>query len=381
MVIRAYEETDRGELSRIWSIAFRGGRPRPEEEPIVEDNSVYVAEKAGKLVGGFTIEHMTATRGEATLRCGGVAAVAVLPEHRHEGIGRDMMLFALNEMKAKGFAVSSLYAFREGYYRAFGWECCGKRFKIQVPTEKLPDVKTGLAVRQASSDEWGELRRVYERFARRYSGMNIRTESQWRWVVREGDPQPHVYIVGNPAEAYLIIRQLGEFWGDTQVSEVVWDSIEGYDGVLATLRNLGINRTSIWWYEPSDGPFVVGNLERGVEVSLSRPIMFRAIDVRVALEGLVAEGEGEFTLGIEDELIPSNRGPFRVRYSPAGVSVEDASSAELEMDVRQFTQALLGEPSLDRLLVHGLVRVRSEGAAKAACSLLSARPTYCLDFF
>jgi predicted acetyltransferase len=378
LTIRAFREEDTNALSRIWSIAFRGGKPREASEPIVEENSVFVAEVDGEIVGGFAVEHMDATRGRSVLRCGGVAGVAVLPESRFSGIGGEMMRYALDYMRAEGYVLSSLYPFKEGYYRRFGYEVAGQRFKISMPADRLPDLGCELRARESGAEDWQKFASVYREFACKYSGMWTRSETFWRHLLRDASPTPVRYLIGDPPEAYVVIRQLGDFWGETSVSEIIWTSPAGYRSCLGLLKNIGINRGKLTWIEPSDSPFLAQYYDYGAEISLHRPIMFRTIDVPGALRCLKPSAGGEFTFQLDDASIPDNGGPWRVCFDPSGVRVEKSDSADLHLSVGAFTQALLGQPSLDRLAAHGLVAGKS---VEAAAQLLIPMPVCCYNFF
>ena len=51
------------------------------------------------------------------------------------------------------------------------------------------------------------------------------------------------------------------------------------------------------------------------------------------------------------------------------------------MDIHQYTQAWLGEPSLADLLDHGFVLSSNTEAAQAATALLPPQTTYSLEYF
>jgi predicted acetyltransferase len=99
------------------------------------------------------------------------------------------------------------------------------------------------------------------------------------------------------------------------------------------------------------------------------------------LSKLTAEESGEFTIRVRDDIVPENEGPWRIVFSPEGIEVTACDAADLEIDVRQFAQAYLGEPSLADLARIGLVDVKSRDALRAATRLLPASPTLCNDFF
>jgi hypothetical protein len=121
--------------------------------------------------------------------------------------------------------------------------------------------------------------------------------------------------------------------------------------------------------------------DRGIEATLLNPAMFRVLDVPSTLAMLPAAGSGTFTLAIDDEQLPDNHGPWRVVCTPEGVQVERSDTAEVRMHIRQYTQALLGEPSFADLVQHGLVSSTSARAVRDAAVFFSAWPTYTIEFF
>jgi hypothetical protein len=70
-----------------------------------------------------------------------------------------------------------------------------------------------------------------------------------------------------------------------------------------------------------------------------------------------------------------------VRFSPQEVVVERTEAVGLTMDVRQFAQAVLGDPSVLDLARIGLVDVADAAALESASRLLPASPVYCPEFF
>jgi predicted acetyltransferase len=109
--------------------------------------------------------------------------------------------------------------------------------------------------------------------------------------------------------------------------------------------------------------------------------MWRVLNVPKALSTLKPQTSGSFTIEVVDEHFTENQGPWWVEYSPEGVSVVPASKAGLVMDIRQFSQAFMGQPGLMDLALNGLIEVRSDADLLGASGLLSAQPVCCLDAF
>lgn len=377
-VIRPYEEKDREAYFHIRAITWNEGRPVPPEDQVFKVARGYVAEIDGKVAGVFSALDFTCTRQASVLKCAAVAGVAVLPEFRRTGIGAEMMCWSVRRFREEGLPIASLYAFREPYYRQFGYEVCGTRLEVSVPSTRYPKLRPELDVRTVSQTEIDQLKPCYESFAKSRSGMNVRTDAHWQRVFR---PEGVIYVAGDPVEAYAIMHHKGEFWQDQTVTEVVWSSQRGYRSILSVLAGIGINKTAMAWWEPSDSPFVAQYLDQGVKVWLERPIMYRVTDVPAALRSLSSKNEGEFSVAVADDLVPENRGPWQVCFGGKGVRVERCDNASLSFSVQAFTQAFLGEPSLADLARHGLVEVKDQAALASAEALLPPSPVYCTDFF
>jgi predicted acetyltransferase len=380
ITVRPYEDRDRDGFFHVRSVTYEDAKPIPEEKKVLKNVSGYLAEVDGEIGGVYSVLDLTATRGPALLRCAGIAAVAVLPEYRRSGVGAAMMRWGLRNLREQGFDLASLYAFRESFYRRFGYEVCGTRWKVEVPSHRFPRVEGGLAIRRLPSSEVDQIKPAYEMFSHARSGMNIRTPAHWERVLGSTD-EALIYAAGAPVEAYAIVRHKWEFWEGQHISEVAWITERGYDSILGLLAGIGINKSSVTWYEPSDSPFLSRYMDQSVKLSLDRPIMFRALNVPSCLRKLRPAGSGEFSLRVLDSEVPENEGPWRVRFRPDCVDVEACSDADLSLSVSSFTQALLGQPCLEDLVRNGSVSFSRAEAFDAARCLLPGSPVFCSEFF
>ena len=191
-----------------------------------------------------------------------------------------------------------------------------------------------------------------------------------------------VYAAGDPVEAYAVIQHKVEFWQDQEIVEFAWTTKAGYDSILSVFAGIGINKKNLVWIEPSDSPFRTQYWDHDATITgLTPQIMYRVVNAKKALEGLKPSESGQFTIEIEDEVMPENNGPWRVTFSPDGVEVEPSKTAGFKMDIRRFTQAFLGEPSLATLHLNELFEVRDIAHVKEAEKLLTPSPTLCLEMF
>jgi predicted acetyltransferase len=383
VVVRPMRTSDIDGYLAVRSLTYNDGLPVPEErrsEINVDENERFVAAAGAEIEGIFVVLPMTATRGEAVLGCGGVAGVAVSPNSRRGGIGLTMMKWLPGHLRTQGVPLASLYPFRETFYAKAGYEVVGKRFRITVPMHRLPKLNSELPIRRLGPSEWEQLAPCYEVFAKRRSGAHIRSEKMWDRVLNEVKALA-IYAAGDPVEAYVAVSHQTAFWVDQWLSEFVWSSERGYQAGIAVMHQLGINKSAVSWFEPSDSPYYAMYLDQGVEVKLDRPVMFRVCDVKGALELLRPHGEGEVTLQVDDPNVPENSTPFKVTWSGRKVAVEVSSSAEIELPIGRFTQVFMGDPSAADLARNGLLRAKTDQALEQLAELLPASPVYCGDFF
>ncbi|MDE0301528.1 MAG: GNAT family N-acetyltransferase [Candidatus Poribacteria bacterium] len=398
--VREYRKEDEDRARMIWSVAFRGGESYPPERTIpLADEETFVAIANGRVAGAYRILSTTATCRGRLLNCGGISAVAVAPEDRKRHVGSEMMTHAVKHMHETGQHITNLRAAHEVFYRRYGWESCGRDYRISCPVARFPRLDCPLPVRQwdvaesekditlAPEEMWPEVNAAYEKFSFKYSGMAMRKSFRWSRIKQAQGSPARVYAVGDPVEAYMVIRFTHSTIGmgremDLEAIEFVWSTPVGYRSLLSTFAGVGINFTTISWPEPSNGPFLSSEwFTRGMTTKLANPSLFRILDVPGVLRGLSTEESGTFTMVVDDEILPANRGPWRVCFSQDGVEVEPTGSGDLKLDIRQVSQAILGEPSLTDLLEHGFVKPPSEKTVQAATTLLSPKTTYSLEYF
>jgi len=366
-------------IAEVFSRVYNSGNPVEADEIRQKPYASYLGRRDGMPVCGFAVLDFQSQVREAVIPCGGVAAVGVLPEHRRSGAGTELMRFAVQEMRRYGQPIGSLYAFRESFYRRFGFEVAGKRLGFKAPIERLHRLDSALAIRKIGPDDWKEIDPCYREFARTRSGLNLRDEVLWRRVLAENRPLA-IYVAGDPIEAYAVISHSGGFWTHDHVSELAWSSLQGHQSMVDFIRGLGINKRSFQWYEPSDSPSYAYLLDEGIEVGVQRPVMWRVNDVPSALTLLKPAGEGRAVIEIDDDLIGENCGPWDVTWNEGRVRVERTDQTGIGLTIREFTQAFMGEPSVDDFVRWGRLDADDPNVAGLRL-LIPPRPVYCLDFF
>lgn len=380
IVFRPAESSDLEQFYDVYSLTYNDGNPLSEDRKNSQFTVPYVALLDGQVAGICHTFDLTCTRLDSVLRCPGIGAVAVYPHLRKSGVGSAMMALLVRHLRETGNPMSSLYAFRETFYRRAGYEVAGKRVRITCPSTRFPRIDSGLPIRRLRPSDWQEIDSCYSAFARSRAGFSLRTEKLWQRVLGENRPLT-IYAAGDPVEGYAVVSHSTSFWSTDHIPDVAWTTRLGHAGVLEILSGLSINKTALSWFEPSDSPFLSRYMDQGIEMKLDRPVMYRMCDVPVTLAHLKSEDSGEFSMRVHDDVIPENAGVWRVRFGSDAVVVEAGDNPDFEIDVRHLAQIFLGDPSLSDLARNGFINVFSEFGLNAARRLFIPLPVTCADFF
>lgn len=288
--------------------------------------------------------------------CAGIAAVATLPEYRGGGIGQRMMDGVVGLCRDAGYEISSLYGFREPFYRKSGYEACGWRWQAKVPVDQMPCVGGDLVIREIDASDVFALNACYQDFAQRFNGSCDRTLEHWKR--RLGKKPAQIYAVGDPIEGYLWCNPHG-FWNELEVGEIAWTSVRCYESLLGLMRSLAINKSTVSWCEPPESGFSRRYLDGRVEMSRHRPSMFAVLDPWKLFERLGADA-----------------GQFSVDFGGIGLG----HGPRIEISELQLTQAMMGSPSFGEMVRWGEVKGHPD-ALVYLVSILSPMAVCCMEFF
>jgi GNAT superfamily N-acetyltransferase len=136
-IVRLHQEDTLGGHGDAWS---RETRPAYEAAfaaiQASPDNTLYVAEENGRLVGTFQLTFIPNLTGQGALRVK-VESVKVAEARRSQGIGARMMAFAEEAAKARGAAMIELTSNRRRldahrFYERIGFEKSHAGFKKRL---------------------------------------------------------------------------------------------------------------------------------------------------------------------------------------------------------------------------------------------------------
>jgi len=371
----------------------------PSTEQVESERGVMEFDRS---VGALDGTEWVATAGAYSMRLtvpggetavSGITGIGVRPDHRRQGLLRQMMDWLFDDAAKHGDPVAVLLASEAAIYQRFGFGQASMassfNFDPTSTTFRQP-VDLGPGARFRLVDEAEALRifsPIYDAVRRRTPGALDRVDARWRdWLLpdpewlRHGDGirlRALLEVDGEP-RGFAIYRIDGG-WGPTgpaeklTVQEVIALDPDAEQALWQWLLSMDLVRTVAGRRGPVPHPLQHMLLEpRRLALTVTDGLWLRILDLPAALEARGYVGSGSLVLDVTDDLFEANAGGWELRVADgrAAVSRSD-SAADVELDIAALAAAYLGGFRFSDLAVAGQVRECQAGALERADSLFT----------
>ncbi len=316
----------------------------------------------------------------------GIAGVAVAPERRGKGLGRDLMRACILEAAEEGWAISSLYASTQSLYRQVGFEQSGYRFCTKFSARDFElargdDGWKSLEVRPLADGDVETVKRCYHAFGSRHDGVLDRGPYCWGrvWNLR-GDPhQGFGAFSGKDLEGYVYLHQKRNPVSgrhDVHTTDVVFTTARAGRALAKFLGGFATTADEVYVYGGPLHPIVPLLDQQRYSVERKDYWMIRVVDVAKALatRGWAPGVNAETTLELRDDLVGANAGTWKIRVRDGRAEASRGSSGgAIRLDARGMAAIYSGMFSATQAALAGLV----EGDASAIAAADAIFPGGC----
>ena len=396
MTYRAITQTEIPIAAEIQSRAFRtdanryveaysgSGRYGWQDVRLFENEQ---GEPAAALTVFFRPMSLAGVALEAAL----VASVAVPPEWRRRGYGRQLMAGLLAELNERRTPLSLLFPFSVAWYRSLGYGVANLTWHMEVAPRLLPDTAERLAVRRAFPDDEPGIRACHAAALAMPQNNGWLARGDWEWQKRVWKPEYEtvVYVDQGRVEGYLVYTLT--FGGNIEpagIVEWVWTTDAAWRGLAGFLAALGEQAQLVTYNAPQQSPLLWALHEpydrngRAVEfifypaARLVNGFMVRVVHLAEALKQRRYPGQlsAEFVLRVHDPQLPANGQPLAVRIDggvahvhPLADSSSPADAWSIGCDMATFSELYAGVLSAETARRAGRLR-----AGDAACAALTS---------
>ena len=175
-----------------------------ELDPTWQDENVWVAEDAGRLVSTVQIFPRELRVLDHAVPTGGIGSVYTRPEHRRDGIAGAILDEVVVAMRERGMEISLLFGTRFDFYGKHGWASWkNQRAWVSRRGEARPGgAKQDVEISRFDWDrDLAEVTALHAEYSRSRSGTVIRDEALW---------EASFDLAGNPDEELVVARRGGE---------------------------------------------------------------------------------------------------------------------------------------------------------------------------
>ncbi|MBI5836173.1 MAG: GNAT family N-acetyltransferase [Candidatus Eisenbacteria bacterium] len=219
-----------------------------KDHPLVDLKDRLFLELDGRPAGTLAMIPLHVWLAGARFQVGGIAAVAVSPDARREGVAAALLNESLRQMRARGDSIAMLYPFRHDFYRGHGYGLVGERHIFEVPPASLPLHEARRHVRVLRREEYPRVHECYARLMKENHCWLERTRKMWQKRLKAAETR--VYGVHREGEddgelAGYAVCENRDFDGRPGL-EVTDYAAEGETALQAILGLLSSLRDQVW---------------------------------------------------------------------------------------------------------------------------------------
>lgn len=342
--------------------------------------TIWIGEMDGRIVAGCRLFRFRQWVAGVEIPTMGLSTVAISAADRRRGLAAKLTTSAMRESRTRGDLVTSLYPFRDSFYRKLGYGMAGEVQQFLIPPQEFPDNPGRSRVSLHSLPEGQPyLKHVYDRWAPTQTAQFSRSDRAWERVWEAGGRHAAVYMDGKGEPAgYLVfgyagLRGVGRPTLD--VEEIVWLDREARLGLYGWISSLSDQWSQvIYRAHPEEAfPEHVSTLRQPGEamarwhfwfpaaVTMYGP-MFRLLDVDAAWSARRVHPGAPISVAIEvsDAQIPENEGPWILRMVDGRIAVTPGpGDADLRMTIgiEALSRIYIGAISPSTAVLAGLAVV------------------------
>jgi predicted acetyltransferase len=346
-----------------------------------------VVRDGATIVGGLAIIRMGQFYGGHRVPMAGIAVVGIAPWLRGKGAARTLMCEAMRELRAEGFATSTLYPATQTLYRSAGYELAGSQYEIKLPLGAINMRTRERSVRPATPVDEPAIDALHRERAARHNGNLDRDRVMWERIRSPRGKKADGFVVtnGETIEGYVYFTQQNA--RHKPYSLRIVDQLAATPAAARQLlaflaEHRSVGEEAMMMGSPSD-PLLAVLLENVWKIELRMHWMLRVLDVKASLEarGWSSCASGELRFEIEDELLPANAGAWTLRVDKGKAAVTKGGEASLRLSVRALAPLYTGFMTARDLATIGWLEARNDEALALANDLFQSTSPWMSDGF
>lgn len=336
----------------------------------------------GTVAGGMARMPAGMWLGGRDVPCHCVAAVGIAPEHRASGAGSRLMRETVLESAREGTALCALFPATTPVYRRVGYEHAGSLARYFMNPALFPTSHGPATLRAGTKRDLPRMRALRDRWARARSGWLRRDDHLHRRATGMPGQKVECCVIeeGRTMTGYLVLVRTARSGGSHEIvlTDHAFDTPAAGRRILSFLASHRSMVEKVTW-DGSPQDALAGLIEDGTpKVERLWRWMVRIADLRAALSarGYPGAVTADVSLDVDDDLVASNRGRWRLRVAGGRGRVTKGGDGAVRLDIRALASIYTGFRNPAEAVAAGLF-VEGPAADLAALAACFAGPAPC----
>jgi predicted acetyltransferase len=274
----------------------------------------------------------------------GIAGVAVAAQHRAGGTATRLLKQVLEEQRAAGMALSSLYPATVKLYRRLGYELAGYSTVLRVPLHTIDCRERSLELQPIRPGFDERVVELYQRYAHQQPGQLDRVDFNWHRKFKTNDDKPRdgflVMESGSPTGYVLYEHKHSGGYEPShfQVFDWVAHTPNAARRILSFCADHRTTRRDlIIAAAPHDPAFALLG-EFPWKTDINEFWMLRILNMKSAFEerGYPSGISAELHFRVCDDVIPENTGDWTLCVADGVGKMSPGGRGEIEIDIRSL---------------------------------------------
>lgn len=394
--MRFGNEADLDGLWDVFKTGFGAPESRREEwlQAVDPQRALIVDGPRGEVAAASHIRPFRQWFGGRPVPLAGFSPVAVLPEHRGQGLGRAVTSGQYADLRERGEVIAGLFPASLALYRAVGFECAGSYVHRRFPAADIARIRPRrpVDVRRGTPDDVDAVRRLHARSAPGRNGTVDRSPAWWEGHFPSNLDATMLYVVDEPdapAEVlgYAVYRH-GKARHPYDYSVVVFEVLSDDPDVVRALWRVvassGSQAPDLDVIGPAeDDLFLLADHAAPDVVRSEIRWMLRLVDVpgAFAARGWHPDARGKVHLAVVDDDAPWNDGTWILEVADGDARVTPGGDGTVEASIGGLSSWWAGYAPASRLARTGHLSSADRRALTTMDGLIPAVPPVLPDFY
>ncbi len=360
---------------------------------LIEPGRAWAAFDGDQVVAtGGSFTHQLAIPG-ALVPMAGLTMVTVRPTHRRRGLLRQIMALHVADARARGEAISGLWASEASIYGRFGFGIAADGHEVNVARGAVLAPATITATTRLVDDATARatLPAIYARALATRPGMIARSDAWWHYRcfrdradLRAGASARRHLVAERDGVAvgYATFRHKSDYDsaglpdGQLRIEALVADDLDATRALWQVLLNTDLFPRVSWWNAPVDDPLASLLVDpRRVQRRQQETLWLRIDDVAATLAARAYARDGALRLQVDDDT------PVALEIAGGRGACTPTTHADLTLDRPTLAALLLGGSRAHTLAAHGRLHGNAAAIALADQMFATANAPWCAEVF